>query len=63
MADAVTMRPKLPTQELIVNIVLIVVLVQVVRFLYSGVRIRLKIRQLQAQGIVCCSPRRYPRRI
>lgn len=50
--DAVAAWPKFTTNELIVNVVVILLLAQVVRFLYGGVRIRLKFSQLRAQGFV-----------
>lgn len=52
LRDAMAVWPKLTTRELILNVVLILLLVQVGRFIYSGVRIRLKFRQLRAQGVV-----------
>lgn len=50
--DAVAAWPDFTSKKLIVNVVIILFLVQVIRFLYSGVRIRVKFSQLQAQGIV-----------
>lgn len=56
LSDAVAVWPKLTTGELIWNVVLVLLFVQIGRFLYSGVRIRWKFRQLQAQGIVSIWP-------
>lgn len=53
LRDAVAVWPRSSPKDLVVNVVLILLVVQVVRFLYSGIRIRLRFRQLQAQGIVC----------
>lgn len=56
LGDAVAAWPKLTTGELMWNVVLVFLLVQIGRFLYGGVRIRWKFRQLQAQGIVSIWP-------
>ncbi|KAJ4395993.1 hypothetical protein N0V93_000209 [Gnomoniopsis smithogilvyi] len=56
LQDAVAAWPLFSSKGLVVNVVLILMLVQVIWFLYSGIRIRLRFRKLQAQGIDIAAP-------
>lgn len=52
LTDVVTRWSAMANRQLIVNGLILLVLVQVFRFFYRGICIRMKFRQLQTQGTV-----------
>lgn len=52
ISDTVVTWPQVVTKQFIVGFLLLYFLYQAVLFFYRGIRIRMRMRQLQAQGIV-----------